>query len=118
MRLGYLWGVSLGLEGSEKCFLGTENLDSGGGVLGQVGQGSTIDQHYTSREIEDVRVRDEPCGNGLSDEGRQIGCDNTHFVNQVPPQTLPVLGELDDPLGKVTDVDQINLVYVTSHTSS
>ena len=34
----YLWGVSLGLEGSEKCLLGTENLDSGSGVFGQVGQ--------------------------------------------------------------------------------
>jgi len=114
----YLWGVSLGLESSEKCLLGTENLDSRGGVLGQVGQGSTINQHYISSETKDVRVRDKPGGNGLSNEGRQIGCDNTHFINQVFPQTLPVLGELDDPLGKVTDVDQINLVDITSHTSS
>lgn len=66
----------------------------------------------------DVRVRDEPGGDGLTDKGRQIGCDNTHFINQVLPQTLPVLGKLDNPLGKVTDVDQINLVDITSHTSS
>lgn len=44
-RCMYLGGVSLGLEGSEKCFLGTENLDSGSGVFGQVGQRSTDGQH-------------------------------------------------------------------------
>ena len=31
-----LWCVSLGLEGSEEGLFGTENLDSRGGVLGEV----------------------------------------------------------------------------------
>jgi hypothetical protein len=44
----YLWGVTLSLEGSEECLFGTENLDSGGGVFGQVGQGSTIHQRHTA----------------------------------------------------------------------
>jgi hypothetical protein len=34
----YFWCVALGLEGSEKGLFGTKNLDSGGGVFGQVRQ--------------------------------------------------------------------------------
>lgn len=36
------WSLTLGLQGSEKSFLCTEDLDGGGWVLGQVGKATSV----------------------------------------------------------------------------
>lgn len=85
-----LWGVALGLEGSEEGLFGTENLDGRGWVLGEVRKGSTTLIRYALVWFEvsgpcDSRMRDQPSGDGLSDQSRKVGCDDAHFVDQIPP---------------------------------
>lgn len=62
-------------------------------------------------------MADQPRGNCLSDQSRQVRRHDVHLLHEVPPEALPVFCELDHPLGKVADVDQVDLGDVTPHTS-
>lgn len=96
-----LRGVTLGLERTEERLLGSEDLDSRGGVLGEVG--------------ERTGVGDEPGANGLSEEGREVRGDEVHLLNEVRLEVLPVLGEVDDTVREVGDVDEVDRGDVRSH---
>lgn len=96
-----LGGVTLGLEGAEEGLLGTENLDGGGGVLGEVGEGSG--------------VRDEARGNDFADQRGQVGCDDGHLVGEVLEEGAAVFGELDDAVGERRDVLHVLLGDVLTH---
>jgi len=96
-----LGGVTLGLEGTEQSLLGTENLDSGGRVLGQVGQATG--------------VGDETSTNGLTDQSGKVGRDHTHFGDKVGRERLAVLDEGDGALGEKHDVLHVGLGDVLTH---
>lgn len=96
-----LGGVTLGLQGTEKSLLGTENLDSGGGVLGQVGQATS--------------VGDQTGTNDLSDQSSQVRSNNAHLGNQVLVQRLAVLGKADNALGESSDVLHVGFRDILTH---
>jgi len=96
-----LGGVSLGLEGAEEGLLGTEDLNSRGRVLGEVGQGSG--------------VADKTGSDLLSDEGGKVRSTGVHLGHEVVVELLAVLRELDHALGEAVNVDEINLGNVGSH---
>jgi hypothetical protein len=64
----------LGLQGAEKGFLGTENLNSGTGRLGQVHEGSG--------------VGNEARANKLANKRSQIGCECLHTGGEVVAEIL------------------------------
>ena len=72
----------LGLEGSEESLFGTENLDSGSGVLGEV--------HQTSG------VTDESCSDQLANKSSEIGCDGLHPISEVLGKLSSVFGDGND----------------------
>lgn len=96
-----LGGVSLGLERAEERLLGTENLDGGGGVLGEVG--------------ERAGVRDEARGDDFANQRGQVGCDDGHLVGEVLEEGAAVFGELDDAVGEGGDVLHVLLGDVLTH---
>lgn len=96
-----LGGVTLGLQGTEKSLLGTENLNSGGGVLGQVGQATG--------------VGDKTGSDDLTDESGKVRGDNAHLGDQVRVERLAVLGELDNTLGERDDVLHVSLGDLLTH---
>lgn len=96
-----LGGVALGLEGTEESLLSTENLKSGGRVLGEVGQRTS--------------VRDKAGGNRSANEGLQVGGDVGHLLLEVGGSGLAVVGLLDDGLSKAVDDLEISLGDVETH---
>lgn len=96
-----LGGVALGLESTEEGLLGTENLNGGGRVLGQVGQATS--------------VGDETSTDGLTDEGGKVRCDNTHLSDKVGGERLAVLDEGDGALSEKHDVLHVGLRDVLTH---
>jgi hypothetical protein len=60
-------------------------------------------------------VRDESGSDGLSEEGRQVGSDEVHLLDEVRLELLSVVGEVDDSVGKVGDVDEVDRGDVGSH---
>jgi hypothetical protein len=96
-----LGGVSLSLQRAEEGLLGTENLDGGGGVLGEVGEGA--------------RVGDEARGDDLADQRGQVGRDDGHLVGEVLEEGAAVFGELDDAVGERGDVLHVLLGDVLAH---
>ena len=95
------WSVSLGLKGSEKGLLGTKNLNSGGWVLGEVGEGSSMG--------------DEASRNDLTDELGQVRRDDGHLVGEVLEEGTAVLGELDDAVGEGGNVLHVLYSQILSH---
>jgi hypothetical protein len=91
--------VGLGLQGPEKSLLGAQDLESTGGVLGQVGEGTSL--------LDQTRSHD------LANQSRQVGGDGAHLLGQIAEEGAAVLGQLDDLAGKDGDVLSI-LVSVTS----
>jgi len=96
-----LGGVALGLEGSEEGLLGTENLDSRGGVLCEVGQGTGLG--------------DETGTDGLADESSQVGSDNAHLGDEVVADRLAVLVEGDNALSERHDVLHVSVGDILTH---
>lgn len=96
-----LGGVSLGLESAEEGLLGTEDLNGRGGVLGQVGEGSS--------------VGDEASSNGVANEGGEVGSDDAHLLREVRLERLAVLEQVDHARGKVTDVEVVDGGDVGAH---
>lgn len=77
-----LGGSVLGLEGTEEGLLGSEDLDGGGWVLGEVDQAAGMG--------------DETGSNKLTNEDGEVGGDGVHAVLQVLKELLTVLVHLDD----------------------
>ena len=96
-----LGGVALGLQGTEESLLGTEDLDGGGGVLGQVGQATG--------------VGDKTGSDDLTDESSQVRGHNAHLGDQVGVERLAVLSELDNTLGEGDDVLHIRVGDLLTH---
>ena len=93
--------VTLGLQGTEESLLSTENLNSRGGIFGEVGQGTGVgDQTGTDH---------------LADQGRQVGGNVVHLGDQVLVQLLSVVGQVNDALGKVLNIDHVDLGDVSTH---
>lgn len=61
-------------------------------------------------------MADQSGGNGLSNQGGQVWRNNVHLFHQIPPEVFPVFGEFDNSLGKGANVDQVDLVDITTHT--
>lgn len=99
-----LGGVSLGLKGAEEGLLGSEDLDGRGGVLGQVGEGSS--------------VGDEASSNRVANEGCEVGSDDAHLLREVGLERLAVLEQVDHARGKVADVEVVDRGNVGSHGSA
>ena len=78
--------VGLGLQGTEESLLGTQDLESTGGVLGQVGERASL--------LDQTRSHD------LANQSRQVGGDGAHLVGQVAEEGAAVLGQLDDLASK------------------
>jgi hypothetical protein len=96
-----LGSVSLSLKSAEESLLGTENLDGGGRVLGQVGQGTS--------------VGDKTGGNNFANELGQVRGDNGHLVGQVLEDLLAVVGKGSNLLGEGDDVVHVGLGNVLTH---
>ena len=96
-----LGSVALGLERAEEGLLGTEDLNGRGGVLGQVGEGSS--------------VADEASSDRVADEGGEVGRDETHLLAEVKLEALAVGEEVDDAGGKVGNVEVVDGGDVGSH---
>lgn len=96
-----LGGVTLGLQGSEKGLLSTENLDRRSGVLGQVGQATG--------------VGDQTSTNDLTNKGSKVGGDHAHLGNQVLVERLAVLGQADNALGERDNVLHVGLGNLLTH---
>lgn len=90
-----LWSFTLGFESSEKSFLGTEDLDGGGWVLGEVG--------------ETTSVRDEFRTNNVSNEGRQVGSDSVHSLSEILGESLSEVDKIDASFRKSFDLKAIGL---------
>ena len=95
------WGVALGLESAEKSLLGTENLNGGCWVLGEVGEGSS--------------VGDEAGSDDLADKLGQVRRDDGHLIGKVLEEGAAVLGELDDAVGEHGDVLHVLLGEILTH---
>lgn len=96
-----LGGVALGLESSEEGLLGTENLDSRGGVLCEVGQGTSLG--------------DKTSTDSLANESSQVGSDNAHLGDEVVANRLAVLVERNDALGESHNVLHVSVRDVLTH---
>lgn len=96
-----LGSVALGLESAEQSLLSTENLESRGRVLGEVGQRTS--------------VGDETGGDRSADKGLQVGGDVGHLLLKVEVGGLAVVGLLDDGLGESVDDLKISLGDVETH---
>lgn len=96
-----LGGVALALEGTEQGLLGTEDLQSGGRVLGEVGQGSG--------------VRDQAGGDRSANQGLEVGGDVGHLLLEVQRSRLAVLGLLNDSLGEAVDDLEVSGRDVKTH---
>jgi hypothetical protein len=93
--------VVLGLERSEQGLLGTQDLDSRGGVLGEVHQASGVaDQSSTDK---------------LTNERGEVGRDSLHSVSEVVGQLSSVLGDRDDLITKGVDVSHIGVGDLGTH---
>lgn len=95
--------IAFGLEGTEKSLLGTENLNSGSWVLGEVGQATGM--------------ADEACCNRVTDESSKVGSDQVHLFMEVGLKGRSVVEKLDDAISKVGDVDEIDRRDVGAHRS-
>src|SRR6202012_4402140 len=85
----------------EKTLRSTKNLDGGGGIFGEVGQGTGVgDQTGTDH---------------LTDQGGQVGGNVVHLGDEVLVELLAVVGKVNDALGKVLNVDHIDLRDVSTH---
>ena len=88
-----LGSVVLGSEGSEEGLLGSEDLDGGGGLLGQVDEGTG--------------VGDKSGSNEFADHDGEIGGDGHHSGLEVLGQRLSVLGKGDDLVAEFLDVELV-----------
>mgnify|MGYP006940253890 CR=1 FL=1 len=96
-----LGGLPTGLQGSEKGFLGTQDLDGRSGVLGQVCQGA--------------RVRDQLRANHLTNKGGQVRGNCIHSCFQILLKLLTELDLFNNSLSEFLDLDDISLRHVLSH---
>lgn len=93
--------VTLGLESTEKSFLGSENLDGGSWVLGQVGQAPG--------------VGDEAGTDGLTDQSCEVGCYDAHLGDQVGRERFAVLSQVDGAASEKHDVVHVGLGEILTH---
>ena len=93
--------VVFGLERSEQGLLSTQDLNSRGGVLGEVHQASG--------------VADQSSTNKLADESGKVGRDSLHSVSEVVGQLSTVLGDRDDLVTKGVDVSHIGVGDLGTH---
>jgi hypothetical protein len=93
--------VALGLESTEESLFSTKNLNSRGGVFREVGEGTS--------------VGDETGTDGVSDEGSEIGSDDTHLVGEVFLEGFSVIVEVDDSGSEIFDVEVIDGGDVGTH---
>lgn len=96
-----LGSIALGLEGTEKSLFGTENLQSGSGVFGKVGERAS--------------VRDEASSNRRANQGLQVGSNMAHLLLKVARGGLAVGSLLDNGLGKLGDDFQIGRHNIKTH---
>lgn len=91
----------LGLEGTEKGLLGTENLDGRTGVLGKVHDGTSVGNETSTDKS--------------ADELGHVGSNGAHAVLEVVRKLLAVDGVVDDALSEVLDVLEILLGNLSTH---
>jgi len=96
-----LGSVTLGLQGTEESLLGTENLDRGGGVLGQIGQATSVGNQTGTDH--------------LSNKSSKVGSDNAHLGYQVLVERLAVLGQADNAAGESSDVLHVGFGDLLTH---
>jgi len=94
--------ISLRLECPKQRFLGSEDLNSRGRVLGQIGQASGM--------------RDQASTNDFADQSGQIGCHDAHLRDQVRMQGFAVVGKADNTLREGDDIFHISFRNLLTHT--
>ena len=94
--------VPLSLQSSEEGLLCTKNLNGRGGVLGKVGQATS--------------VRDKTGTDNFSNQRRKVRSNDTHLRDQVGVKRFAVLGKADDSLGKSDHVLHVGLGDFLAHT--
>lgn len=99
-----LGSVALGLERSEQSLLGTENLNSRGGVLGQVGQAAGLGNQASS--------------DSLANEGSQVGGNDTHLVHKVSAEALAVLRQAQGTVGEQHDIVHVRFGDIPTHADA
>lgn len=60
-------------------------------------------------------MADETSSNGVADEGTQVGCNEGHLFVEVGLEGLAVFEEVDDAVGKVSNVDEVDGGNVSAH---
>lgn len=93
--------IVLGLQSTEKCLLGTEDLDGTGRVLRQAQQAAG--------------VADQPRADKLADECGQVGCDGVHAVPQVLGELCAVRGDGNDLVTEGVYVGDIGVGDFCAH---
>ena len=96
-----LGGLTTGLQGSEKGFLRTQDLDGRGGVLCKICQRA--------------RVRDKLRADHLTDKGCQVRGYCIHSCFQILLELLTELYLFNNSLSEFLDLDDISLRHVLSH---
>ena len=94
--------VPLSFQCSEEGLLGTKNLNGRGGVLGKVGQATS--------------VRDKTSTDNFSNQCRKVRSNDTHLRDQVGVERFAVLGKADDSLGKSDHVLHVGFGDFLTHT--
>jgi len=97
-----LRSIALSLQSSEESLLSTKNLDGRRGVLGEVGQATS--------------VRNKTSTDNFSNQRRKIRGDNAHFGDKVSVQRLAVLRKADDSVGESNYVLHVGLGDFLAHT--
>jgi len=91
------------LKGTEKSLLCTKNLNSGGRILGKIGQ--------------TAGVRNQTGTNSFTNKRRQVRSDSVHLLDEISLKVTLVLSKLDDTLSKVHDAFEIEVRDLVTHGS-
>jgi hypothetical protein len=96
-----LWRIFFGFQSSEESFFGSENLNGGSWVFGQVDQVTG--------------VGDQSGADEFTNEKGQIWSDGLHSVFEVFVEFCSVFGQLNDSIGEVVNGEKIFVRDFATH---
>jgi hypothetical protein len=97
-----LGSVALGLQCSEQCLFGSQNLNCRGRIFRQVGQAASM--------------RDQASTDDFPNEGSQIRGDDAHFRDEIAVQGFAVVSKADDSFSERGDIFHVRGRNFLAHT--
>lgn len=93
--------VVLGLQSTEKCLFGTENLNGTGRMLGKTEQTTSM--------------ADKSCTNEFTNQRSEVGRDRVHTVTEIFSELCSIGGYRDDLVAKLMDVTNVGVGDFSTH---